>query len=142
LGVLPVGSLRALAVACVSVSDRRAQSLGDRTLVELGRLHEAAAAHVRIVQEYIDAHLNEPLTAGQLAALVGTSVRGLQLQFHRLVGCSPIAFVRRRRLEAVRRDPLQGPPGDTVSQIAFRWGLCHLGRFAGDYLRLFGEHPW
>jgi AraC-like DNA-binding protein len=49
--------------------------------------------------------------------------------------------VRQRRLHAVRRDLLAGDPGRTVTRVAFKWGFNHLGRFAAQYAREFGESP-
>ena len=105
------------------------------------RTQTAGPSAVRLVQEYIDANLQEPLSVGQLAALVGLSVRGLQLQFQRQAGCSPMAFVRRRRLEAAHRELAAGGPAGSVTEVAYRWGFGHLSHFAGAYRSLFGESP-
>ena len=39
--------------------------------------------------------------------------------------------------ELTRADPWQV----TVSEVAYRWGFTHLGRFAGAYRERFGETP-
>ena len=33
------------------------------------------------------------------------------------------------------------PASTTITQVAMRFGFLHLGRFAGDYRRLFGVAP-
>src|SRR5262249_20329365 len=82
-----------------------------------------------------------PLTLGDLASWGGVGVRTLQLLFQRHLGCTPSAFVRRRRLHAVRCDLLTGGPGVSVTRVAFKWGFNHLGRFATQYAREFGDSP-
>ena len=53
-----------------------------------------------------------------------------------------MGFLRRRRLEAARRDLASAEPGSvTVTDVALRFGFAHLGRFAGSYFETFGELP-
>ena len=102
---------------------------------------DTALRVLRRVEECVEAHLDEPLTLGDLAAWGGVGVRTLQLLFQRHRGCTPSAFVRRRRLHAVRCDLLAGGPGVSVTRAAYQWGFNHLGRFAAQYAREFGESP-
>jgi transcriptional regulator GlxA family with amidase domain len=53
------------------------------------------------------------------------------------------AYFKRIRLEAVRDALLRSRPQDaTVTGVAAEaGGFLHPGRFAGEYLALFGEHP-
>jgi transcriptional regulator GlxA family with amidase domain len=59
----------------------------------------------------------------------------------RYVGGSPTAHLRRVRLDRVRAELSAARPGTTVSDVAYRWGFTHLGRFAGAYAKRFGEPP-
>jgi AraC-like DNA-binding protein len=102
---------------------------------------DASLRALRRVEECVEAHLSEPLTLGDLAAWGGVGVRTLQLLFQRHRGCTPSAFVRQRRLNAARCDLLAGGPDVSVTRVAFRWGFNHLGRFAAQYGREFGESP-
>ncbi len=47
------------------------------------------------------------------------------------------------RLEQAHRDLRAADPtyGDTVTEIARRWGFSNPGRFATAYRRLYGVHP-
>jgi AraC-like DNA-binding protein len=101
----------------------------------------AALRVLRRVEECVEAHLSEPVTLGDLASWAGVGVRTLQLLFQRHRECTPLAFVRRRRLHAVRCDLLAGGPWVSVTRVAFQWGFNHLGRFAAHYAREFGESP-
>lgn len=100
------------------------------------------AGRVRQVVEHIHAHAALPLTPAELAEAADVSVRTLQETFQRLVGETPMAYVRRVRLDRVREALLTADPGTTtVAEIARSWGFAHLGRFAIEYRRRFGERP-
>lgn len=101
-----------------------------------------ASTRVRLLTEYIDAHAHLPLTATDLANAVGLSLRGLQDAATRHLGMTPMAYLRQVRLDRVRTDLRTAPHGHiTVALVARRWGFTHLGRFAADYSRRFGEMP-
>jgi AraC-like DNA-binding protein len=53
-----------------------------------------------------------------------------------------MAFWRRARFEAARRDLFLADPDETsVTEVAHRYRFAHLGRFAVAYRWLFGESP-
>ena len=89
---------------------------------------------------FIDAHLEEPLSVDGVAAAAGIAGRTLHQHF-RDRGLSPMRYVRERRFVEVRRDLLLADPRDNVTAIATRWGFCHLGRFAVEYRKRYGETP-
>lgn len=92
--------------------------------------------------EYIEAHLGEALSPRQLAAWVHLSERGLFGLFQRELGCAPLEFVRRRRLERARAALLDPhAPARSVTEVALAHGFLHLGRFAQQYKARFGESP-
>ncbi|ROP66482.1 AraC family transcriptional regulator [Curtobacterium sp. ZW137] len=83
-----------------------------------------------------------PWTVGELASAVSTSVRSLQESFRRTLDTTPMAYLRRLRLERAREDLITASPGSiTVSEIAARWGFLHVSRFASTYAERFGELP-
>ncbi|ACR32379.1 AraC family transcriptional regulator [Burkholderia glumae] len=101
---------------------------------------------VRRVEEYIRTHLQEPLTIEQLAEFGNVSASTLFAAFKHYHGVTPMAFVRQLRLERVRRDligadAMHGTGRPSVTDIALKWGFAHLGRFAMEYKRAFGESP-
>jgi len=100
-----------------------------------------APRSVRLVEEYLLAHCAEPLTPERLAALAGVSVRSLFLGFQRYRGVSPMRMLREVRLRKVRAELLNAASGTRITDLALRWGFCHLGRFGQDYQRVFGESP-
>ena len=90
---------------------------------------------------YIDAHLDDSLTIGEVAAAAGVAGRTLHKHFHDEHGTSPMRYVRDCRFTQVRQALLQAGPQDSVTTIAFHWGFCHLGRFSVEYRKRYGETP-
>jgi AraC-like DNA-binding protein len=99
----------------------------------------------RTVKRALDAMHAEPArqyTAADLAAIAGVGVRVLQESFRQHVGMSPLTYLRRIRLDGVHAELSRGDPWQaSVSEVAFRWGFTHLGRFAGAYRIRFGVTP-
>jgi len=115
--------------------------------MEFQRWEEASGATpvasqgVRRAAGYISVNGHEPLRIGDIAMACGTSVRTLYRAFVREHGTTPMQFLRRWRLDRVREALLDAGPGATVTQVAFEHGVTHLGRFAREYARRFGEPP-
>ena len=97
----------------------------------------------RAAIDHIDGRLDRPLGVGAVAAAVGVSTRTLQAVFKAELRTTPTTYIRDRRLDRVRADLAEAAPADgaTVTEVATRWGICHLGRFAGEYRARFGESP-
>lgn len=111
------------------------------------RAHRQRARKLRILREaraYIDDCLDRQHSPGivEICAQLGVCERSLQYSFRDLLQLTPVAYLRGRRLHRARRDLLATPPGTaTVTAIALRYGFLHLGKFAQDYRRQFGERP-
>ena len=114
------------------------QILGTRTSSSTPAL---AIQRIRIVEEWIDAHLADPITLGRLCAVAGVGDRYLESAFRAHRGQTPLQFVMARRLAQVRRSLLESKPGDSVTQIAHDAGFVHLGRFAARYRSAYRESP-
>ncbi len=84
---------------------------------------------------------DEPLTVTCLAYAAGVSVRTLQEGFRRHVGMTPMEYLKEVRLRRARDELLNGSSQMTVTDVAYRWGFNHLGRFARLYRKRFGELP-
>jgi AraC-like DNA-binding protein len=105
------------------------------------RANAAATRQVRRVEEWIDAHFSNPISIDDLAEVAGVSVRSLQAAFRQARDCTPMQALHGRRLRAAW-ESLRAPEADTtVTAVALDCGFCHLGRFARDYRRFFGESP-
>jgi AraC-like DNA-binding protein len=94
------------------------------------------------VEEFLTESLELPVSLSDAAIVAGTSTRSLLRAFRKRRGTSPMAFRRRRRFEAARRDLFLADRGETsVTNVAGRYCFDHLGRFAVEYGALFGESP-
>ena len=115
-----------------------AELLKERTAVHHGTA--LAASRLALVEDWIGAHLEDPITIGRLCEVAGVGERALQKAFESRRGLSPMGFVAERRLAMAHHLLESAGPLGTVTDIAVRLGF-HLGRFAGMYRDLFGETP-
>ena len=99
-----------------------------------------APRDVRRALDYIHEHAAEPIALGDLVHASGVAGRTLLKHFRDAHGVSPIRYARNHRLQRAREELLRSSAG-AVSEVALRWGFTHLGRFAADYRRRFGESP-
>jgi len=114
------------------MSDRPAER--ERTLLSHSRI-------VAKAEEFMRARLALPLYVADLCQATGVSERTLRSAFRNVYGVGPNRFLKLRRLNQVRRVLQRAGSGALVSEVATRHGFWDLGRFAGDYRRLFGESP-
>ena len=97
--------------------------------------------HVRRAIEYIHANAMVAITIDDIAEVAHVSIRSLQAGFSRFKGMAPMAYLKHVRLEGARAElSLAGEDG-SIAEIAKRWRFGHLGVFARDYRRAFGELP-
>ncbi|MFC0845001.1 AraC family transcriptional regulator [Streptomyces noboritoensis] len=97
---------------------------------------------VKRVVDAIHAHPERPFTTTELAGIGQVGARWLQEGFRRHLGMSPMAYLRDVRMTRVHTELRQADPAQlTVGEAAYRWGFTHLGRFADNYRRRFGELP-
>jgi AraC-like DNA-binding protein len=96
---------------------------------------------VRMVEEFIVANWNRPITVEALATAAGASTRSVFKAFRDARGCSPMAFVKSVRLDHARRMLQQPDRATSVVSVAFACGFLNPGHFARDYRLAFGELP-
>jgi AraC family transcriptional regulator, ethanolamine operon transcriptional activator len=100
-----------------------------RNRARLARRAEALMRH----------HLGEPLQTPDLCQSLGVSRRELEYAFRSTFDKSPRDFLQALRLNAIRRELKRNDA--PIIDVAFQYGMTHLGRFAGSYRKLFGEKP-
>ena len=90
----------------------------------------------------MDADLTLPVYTEQLCAALGVSARHLHDAFRAVLGISPHAYLKRRRLMLVHHAlKFGGAEAPLVKSVALAHGFWHLGNFAHDYRELFGQSP-
>jgi AraC-like DNA-binding protein len=100
-----------------------------------------APRYVRRAKEYMMEHLADNLDINELASVTGVSRRSLHKAFQRYCGTSPMAWFKYQKILAVHNDLLAAKNGETVTDIALRWGFHGLGKFAADYREVHGQLP-
>ena len=96
---------------------------------------------VQKARDYIDAHVNEPPTIQEVCQAAGVSWRTLNYAFREIFGVTPKQYLQATRLDGVRKELHRRGPSAKISDIANNWGFWHMGQFARDFKRQFGELP-
>ncbi|MBI2733885.1 MAG: helix-turn-helix domain-containing protein [Aquabacterium sp.] len=112
--------------------DRRASLARSRRVVQQAR---------EIIEEAHQDRLSVPALCNRLHV----SRRTLQYCFERVLGMSPMQYLRLARLNAAQRQMRasmrDGDDRVRIQDIAFQCGFWHMGQFSADYKQLFGETP-
>lgn len=108
----------------------------------LERSREIKTPHYLLVaKDVIEKRAGDDLHLEDIEAAAGVSRVKLFEGFKRYFDTTPMAYLKRYRLESVRRAILAEPCSRQISVIAMNWGFTHLGRFSCEYKKLFGESP-
>lgn len=100
-----------------------------------------APRDVKRALEYMDAQLGSPISIADIAETSGIAGRTLFKHFQDFHGISPMRYVRNARFAKVREALMRAEPEESVTAIAMNWGFSHMGRFALEYRKRFGESP-
>ncbi|CAM3660507.1 AraC family transcriptional regulator [Nocardioides zeicaulis] len=101
---------------------------------------DASQSTVRRAQAFIEGRAADDLSVADIAAAAGVTPRSLQYAFQQHLGCTPLAYLRRVRLDLVHRSLRTGTV-EAVSDAAVRMGFFNPGRFAAEYRKIYGENP-
>ncbi len=139
----PAGATTPSGDLCADLVDLLLDSLGDspeppaRTALEQRRFDVVMQARRFALQP-------ESAVDGvdDLCERLHVTRRTLQNHFNTVLGMAPKDYLKRVRLNAVRRALQYGSdPSRSVHDVAMHWGFWHLGHFSHDYRELFGELP-
>ncbi|MFG1926819.1 helix-turn-helix transcriptional regulator [Cryptosporangium sp. NPDC048952] len=91
----------------------------------------------------IEANPDQDLTLSDVARAAHVTPRAIQIAFRRHLDTTPMAYLRRVRLDRAHADLCAAGPGEgvTVTAVAARWGFAQPGRFAADYRAAYGRAP-
>ncbi|HJR29716.1 MAG TPA: helix-turn-helix domain-containing protein [Pseudomonas sp.] len=92
-------------------------------------------------RQYIHDNAREALHLEDIEAAAGVSRFKLFDAFRKYFALSPMAYLKKYRLNAVRQEILEHGSARNISGIAMGWGFMHLGRFSSEYRKLFDETP-
>ncbi|MFE2409914.1 helix-turn-helix transcriptional regulator [Kitasatospora sp. NPDC059408] len=126
--------LAAATLAALPHTARTDSAPADRT--------DATSTTLRKAIAYIETNAEREITLADIAAAAFVTPRALQYAFRRHLDTTPLAYLRRVRLDAAHRDLLAADPGTTtVTEVAMRWGFAHPGHFAGLYRDAYRRPP-
>jgi AraC family transcriptional regulator len=94
---------------------------------------------LRVVMDYVDAHLERALSVGDLATSVDLSEAHFSRAFKQTTGLAPIKFIAERRLERAKRMLADTP--DSLSEIALACGFSDQAHFSRSFAQAFGVSP-
>ena len=93
-------------------------------------------------EAYVERFAKEDISVGDICGAAGVSQRTLEYAFVERFGIAPKEFLMAFRLHGVRRQLRRADSRRTkIAEIANEWGFWHMGQFAADYRRRFGELP-
>jgi len=110
-------------------------------LLEDSPVRGAAPWQVRLAEQYIEQHWDQPMTIEALALATNASVRSLFYSIKKSRGVSPMVFVRQVRLRHAKEMLVSAGPETSVTSVAYDCGFSNLGHFTKYYYSAFGEHP-
>ena len=103
---------------------------------------DAHPATLRRATAFIEENAHRAITVADVASAANVTVRAVQLAFRRHLDTTPLAYLRRIRLEHAHRDLLGASPAvGTGTTVAFRWGFPSTSRFAAEYRAAYGVTP-
>ncbi|RUM07919.1 AraC family transcriptional regulator [Rhizobium chutanense] len=100
-----------------------------------------APRHVKRAIDFMQEHVAEPLLLDEIAVAAGVSVRTLQQGFRQFRNTTPMSYLHELRMLAAHRELLEAGAKLAIADVALRWGFTHLGRFAAEYKKRFGQLP-
>ena len=94
------------------------------------------------LEKYMETHKNSPFRVSEVSQAVTVSESTINRLFNAKFGISPKSYLIKLRLNAAHQDLNQSSPDKIkIYMIANKWGFWHMGQFAADYRKLFGELP-
>jgi len=106
--------------------------------------HHRSARPRRLVDHAVRlAHDNarDIKSVADLSQESGASIRTLRRGFQERFGVSPKTYLLAQRLTGARRELRSATQRTLVTDVANNWGFWHMGQFAADFRRQFGELP-
>ena len=98
------------------------------------------ARRLKLILDYIEENLEQPIALRQLGELAGISTRHFERGFRQAVGVPPHAYVLRKRV-ARAQSLLLNEPGLTIDEIAVRTGFSSPSHFSSTFRRWTGHSP-
>ena len=105
--------------------------------------HDANPDTLRRAIAFIEANPERDIALVDIARAASVTTRAVQLAFRRHLNTTPMAYLRRVRLEQAHQQLQRSNPQDglTVTRVAVDWGFPSPSRFASLYRAAYGRPP-
>lgn len=91
---------------------------------------------------FVETNPHRPITTAEIARAAHVTVRAVQFAFRRQLDTTPMAYLRRVRLDRARLDLRDSDAvSTTVGAVSARWGFLSASQFAAKYKAVYGESP-
>ena len=111
----------------------------EQPLQSTGRVGALPLWQLKRVTKFIEANIHQSFRTYDLAAIVNLSTRYFALLFRRATGESPLAYLRRRRVE--RAQKMMFASNEPLADIALACGLADQSHLTKLFRRLVGSTP-
>jgi len=91
--------------------------------------------------DFIEQHQFDAITVGDICKATGSAERTLRRAFLERFGIAPKVYLQRLRLSRARDQLSTLSTDNRIADVANNLDFWHMGKFARDYRRLFGELP-
>jgi AraC family transcriptional regulator len=124
---------------CAAVVARLLYSFSNREPKVFGRPHGLSGWRLKRVREYVDAHLDRPISLQNLADAAGLSPMHFASQFRQACGVRPHEYLLQQRIERSKEMLLHSRT--PVIQIALSVGFETQSHYSTIFKRIVGETP-
>lgn len=107
---------------------------------ETGNLHSEYISRINKTFDYIDSHLDAPMTLEELASVASFSKYHFNRIFHSIVHETPFQFIQRVRIEKAAMLMLTNRKM-TISEVALKCGFPDISVFSRNFKGFFGVSP-
>jgi AraC family transcriptional regulator len=128
-----------------------AESAAQTMMLHLLRKYSNKAVHLRsvrdgfserqrrVIDDYIESHLDEKISLAELASLLFMSVPHFERVFRRTLGCAPYQYVLERRLERARL--LLETSALNMYEVGRQCGFANQSHFTRHFTKRYGVSP-
>ncbi len=92
-------------------------------------------------EDYIQQHIEEPISLSELQLVLGVSARGLQYACLKHYDCTPREFIRQKKLDYAYELLQKRDKDFTIADIAAQLGFSNQSRFTRYFYERFGVMP-
>lgn len=91
--------------------------------------------------EYLRFNLGQKITLTDMEKMTRLSARSLQYGFHKEYACSPLTFLKKKRLETAHARLLSSTGYCNITELSYELGFSNSSAFSIAYKKMYGQSP-